>query len=181
MPRVGRCALSAAVLLITAVVVSPAFTESAAAQSAASSSGLVGPWAGKDFNQLDQAEKDAAKQAALTAHFRVLRVCADPGNMPLSDEKKQGYENKILEVLATAMHARLRYYWRAYTGDIVGQAFGTSDECDLLMDMPVHAEGIVSTMPLYRTTYVLVWRNDEHLAIKSLSDPALKRLRLGVF
>ncbi len=181
MPRVGRCALSAAVLLITAVVVSPAFTESAAAQSAASSSGLVGPWAGKDFNQLDQAEKDAAKQAALTAHFRVLRVCADPGNMPLSDEKGQGYENKILEVLATAMHARLRYYWRAYTTDIVGQAFGTSDECDLLMDMPVHAAGMLPTMPLYRTTYVLVWRNDEHLAIKSLSDPALKRLRLGVF
>ena len=176
MPRSGRCALFLTLVLIAAVSPSPAF-----ADAAAGSAGLQGPWVGKDFNQLDQAEKDAARQAALTAHFRVLRVCADPGNMPLSDRKRQGYENRILEVLAKAMGARLDYYWRAYTGDIVGEAFGSSDECDLLMDMPVHAAGILPTMPIYRTTYVLVWRNDEHLAIKSLGDPRLKTLRVGVF
>ncbi len=180
MPRSGRCALFLTLVLIAAVSPSPAFAD-AAAGSAAGSAGLQGPWVGKDFNQLDQAEKDAARQAALTAHFRVLRVCADPGNMPLSDRKRQGYENRILEVLAKAMGARLDYYWRAYTGDIVGEAFGSSDECDLLMDMPVHAAGILPTMPIYRTTYVLVWRNDEHLAIKSLGDPRLKTLRVGVF
>ena len=180
MPRCGRCAMSTAAVLIAAFLVSPAFADTAAT-SAAGAAGLQGPWSGKDYDQLDQAELDAAKQAALTAHFPVLRVCADPGNMPLSDRAQQGFQNKILDVLARAMHSKLSYYWRAYTGGIVGQAFGTADECDLLIDMPVHAEGILTTIPIYRTTYVLVWRNDEHLAIRSLSDPSLKRLRVGVF
>ena len=181
MSRSARCALSAAALVITAVLVSTAFADTAPPRTATRSGYLQGPWAGKDFDQLDQAEIDAARQAALTARFRVLRVCADPGNMPLSDRKRQGYENKILDVLAKALGARLSYYWRAYTGNVVGEAFGTADECDLLIDMPVHAEGILTTVPIYRTTYVLVWRNDEHLDIKSLGDPRLKRLRVGVF
>jgi len=179
--RPGRCAMSAAVLLITALLVPPALADTTTTQPAAGSAGLVGPWAGKDFDELDQAEIDAARQAALTAHFPILRVCADPGNMPLSDRAGEGYQNKILDVLAKAMHARLSYYWRAYTGDIVGQAFGTADECDLLMDMPVEDDDILSTMPIYRTTYVLVWRTNEHLDIKSLDDPRLRQLRVGVF
>jgi quinoprotein dehydrogenase-associated probable ABC transporter substrate-binding protein len=184
MPRSVRCAMSAA-LLLTTFLVPPAFTPPAFADntnpSATDSAGLQGPWVGKEFDELDQAEIDAARNAALTAHFPVLRVCADPGNMPLSDRAGEGYQNKILEVLAQAMHARLQYYWRAYTGDIVGQAFGSADECDLLLDMPVEDDDILATMPIYRTTYVLVWRNGEKLDLRSLDDPRLKRLRVGVF
>lgn len=180
-PRSARWLVSAGALLITAFFASTAFADTAPAQPASSSQYLQGPWEGKDFDELDQAEIDAAKEAALHAHFRVLRVCADPGNMPLSDRKEQGYENKILDVLAKSMGARLSYYWRAYTGNVVGEAFGTADECDLLVDMPVHSEDVLSTIPIYRTTYVLVWRNNEHLNIKSLSDPSLRRLRVGVF
>ena len=58
--------------------------------------------------------------------------------MPLSDRAGEGYQNKILQVLAKAMGARLTYYWRSYTGNIVGQAFGQSDECDILLDMPTN-------------------------------------------
>ncbi len=178
MSRSGRCALAAAAVLLMVVPVRRVLADTAANATATN---LQGPWVGKDFNQLDRAEKDAAKQAALTTHFRVLRVCADPANMPLSDRRRQGYENRILALLARAMGARIRYYWRADTRAIVAQAFGPADECDLLMDMPVHAAGILSTIPIYRTTYVLVWRTAEHLGIKSLSDPRLKKLRLGVF
>ena len=181
MPRSGCRATWAAALLAAGLLVSPAFADSAKTASVSSSAYLRGPWAGKDFDELDQAEIDAAKQAALTTHFHTLRVCADPGNMPLSDRKREGYQNKILDVLAKAMGARVQYYWRAYTGDVVGQAFGTADECDLLMDMPVEDTDILSTIPIYRTTYVLVWRTGEHLDIKSLNDPRLKQLRLGVF
>jgi hypothetical protein len=178
----GRCVVSAAVSLTAAAfLVSPTFADANPPHPATDSAGLQGPWEGKDFDDLDQAEIDAAKQAARTTHFPTLRVCADPGNMPLSDRAGEGYQNKILEVLARAMGARLSYYWRSYTGNIVGQAFGQADECDLLMDMPVNYPDSLSTVPIYRTTYVLVSRNDEKLSIKSLDDPRLRQLRLGVF
>ena len=184
----GRCTTSAAAaLLAAAFLTSPSLADTNPAQSAtnarsaANSGGLQGPWEGKDFDELDQAEIDAAKQAARSVHFPTLRVCADPGNMPLSDRAGEGYQNKILELLARAMNARLSYFWRSYTGNIVAQAFGQSDECDLLMDMPVNYQDTLSTVPIYRTTYVFVWRNDEKLSIKSLDDPRLRHLRLGVF
>jgi quinoprotein dehydrogenase-associated probable ABC transporter substrate-binding protein len=181
MQRLSRCVMPAAVLLTTALLAPPAFADTNPTNSTGTSPGLQGPWTGKDFDDLDGAELDAAKQAALSAHFRTLRVCADPGNMPLSDRAREGYENKILDVLARAMGARLSYYWRAYDGDIVSQAFGTADECDILIDMPDHDQDLLNTVPIYRTSYVLVWRTNEHLAIKSLDDPRLKRLRVGVF
>jgi quinoprotein dehydrogenase-associated probable ABC transporter substrate-binding protein len=180
MQRLSRCVMPAAVLL-TALLAPAAFADTNPTNSAGTSPGLQGPWTGKDFDDLDGAELDAAKQAALSAHFRTLRVCADPGNMPLSDRAQEGYENKILDVLAKAMGARLSYFWRSYDGDIVGQAFGTADECDILIDMPDHDQDLLSTVPIYRTTYVLVWRTNENLAIKSLDDARLKQLRVGVF
>jgi len=173
--------MPAALLLITALLAPPAFADTNPTNSAGTSPGLQGPWTGKDFDDLDGAELDAAKQAALSAHFRTLRVCADPGNMPLSDRAQEGYENKILDVLAKAMGARLSYYWRAYDGNIVSQAFGTADECDILIDMPDPDQDLLATVPIYRTTYVLVWRTNENLAIKSLDDARLKQLRVGVF
>ena len=178
----GRCVTAAAIpLTAAAFLASPAFADTNPTHHVADSAGLQGPWEGKDFDDLDQAEIDAAKQAARTTHFPTLRVCADPGNMPLSDRAGEGYQNRILEVLAKGMGARLSYYWRSYTGNIVGQAFGQADQCDLLMDMPVNYPDSLSTVPIYRTTYVLVWRNDEKLSIKSLDDPRLRKLRLGVF
>jgi quinoprotein dehydrogenase-associated probable ABC transporter substrate-binding protein len=181
MQRPGRCVILAAVLLTAALLAPPAFSDNNTTDSTATSPGLQGPWTGKDFDDLDGAELNAAKQAALTAHFRTLRVCADPGNMPLSDRAEEGYENQILDVIAKAMGARLSYFWRSYSGDVVGQAFGAADECDILMDMPDHDQDILSTVPIYRTTYVFVWRTSENLAIKNLDDPRLKQLRLGVF
>ena len=178
----GRCATSAAISLIAAVLlVPPALADTNPTHPRINASELQGPWEGKDFDELDQAEIDAARQAARSAHFSTLRVCADPGNMPLSDRAGEGYQNKILEVIAKAMGATLSYYWRSYTGNIVSQAFGPADECDVLIDMPVNYPDSLSTVPIYRTTYVLVWRNDEKLAIKSLDDPRLRQLRLGVF
>jgi len=181
MQRLRRCVMPAALLFTTALLAPPAFADTNPTNSAGTSPGLQGPWTGKDFDDLDGAELDAAKQAALSAHFRTLRVCADPGNMPLSDRAQEGYENKILDVLAKSMGATLSYYWRAYDGDIVSQAFGTADECDILIDIPDHDQDLLNTVPIYRTSYVLVWRTNENLAIKSLDDARLKQLRVGVF
>lgn len=178
----GRCTRSAAFSLIAAAFLVPAASaDTNPTHPQSNPSGLQGPWEGKTFDELDQAEIDAARQAARSTHFNTLRVCADPGNMPLSDRAREGYQNKILGVLAKAMGATLSYYWRSYTGNIVGQAFGQADECDVLLDMPSNYPDSLSTVPIYRTTYVLVWRNNENLSIKSLSDPRLRQLRLGVF
>jgi quinoprotein dehydrogenase-associated probable ABC transporter substrate-binding protein len=178
----GRWATSAAAALIAAAfLASPSFADTNPPRSATNPGGLQGPWEGKDFDQLDQAEIDAAKQAAKSTHFRTLRVCADPGNMPLSDRAQEGYQNKIIAVLAKAMGAEVSYFWRSYTGNIVSQAFGQSDECDLLLDMPTNYQDTLSTVPIYRTTYVFVSRTDEKLTIKNLDDPRLRQMRLGVF
>ncbi|HEX4268383.1 MAG TPA: quinoprotein dehydrogenase-associated putative ABC transporter substrate-binding protein [Steroidobacteraceae bacterium] len=178
----GRWATSAAAALIAAAfLASPTLADTNPPQSATNPGGLQGPWEGKDFDQLDQAEIDAAKQAAKSTHFPTLRVCADPGNMPLSDRAGEGFQNKIIEALAKAMGASVSYFWRSYTGNIVGEAFGQADECDLLLDMPTNYQDTLSTVPIYRTTYVFVSRSDEKLSIKGLDDPRLRQLRLGVF
>src|SRR5579872_7235972 len=100
----GCCVTSAAAALIAAAfLASPAFADTNPPPSTTNPGGLQGPWEGKDFDELDQAEIDEAKQAARATHFSTLRVCADPGNMPLSDRAGEGYQNKIVAVLAKAM------------------------------------------------------------------------------
>ena len=68
----------------------------------------------KSFDELTSAEKTAAKIAARHKKLDQLRVCADPGNLPLSDNKGDGYQNKIVEVLAKAMDTKPVYFWRPY-------------------------------------------------------------------
>jgi quinoprotein dehydrogenase-associated probable ABC transporter substrate-binding protein len=135
----------------------------------------------KEFDDLSRAERNEAKAAALTRKYEVLRVCGDPGNMPLSNMAGEGFQNKIAEILAGAMGARLTYFWRPYfERGLTRQTFDTND-CDLLMDMPADYASLLTTVPIYRTTYVFVYRNDSGLEIKGLDDPALRKLRIGVF
>ena len=68
----------------------------------------------KNFDELTHAEKTAAKIAARSRKLKELRVCADPGNMPLSSAKGEGFQNKIIETLARAMDTKVTYFWRPY-------------------------------------------------------------------
>ena len=140
-----------------------------------------GVYADKDFELLTQAEKDAAKEAARHAHFASLRVCADPGNMPLSNRAGEGYENKIAEVLAKALNTEVSYFWRPYIERGMTRQTFEEDVCDLLMDVPSDYGPVLPTIPIYRTTYVFVSRADKNLKINNLNDPQLAKLRLGVF
>ena len=166
-PRVSSSTLS--VLLFFAVLLGPSLNLARADFSA------------KEFADLSPAERNAAKAAAATKKFEVLRVCGDPGNMPLSSANGEGFENKIAEVLAEALGARLTYFWRPYfERGLTRQTFDTND-CDLLMDMPADYEAVLTTAPIYRTAYVFAYRNDSGINIKSLDDPELKKLKVGVF
>ncbi|UYB53039.1 quinoprotein dehydrogenase-associated putative ABC transporter substrate-binding protein [Xanthomonas sp. AM6] len=123
----------------------------------------------------------ATPATALPADAAVLRVCADPGNMPLSNRAGEGFQNKIAQVLAEAMGRRLQYEWRTYYQRGLARSTINAGKCDVLMDMNSDFEMGLPTRPLYRSTYVLVTRKGLALQPASLDDPALKKLKIGVF
>jgi len=130
---------------------------------------------------LTSADHNALKRAAIARKVPALRVCGDPGNLPLSDINRAGYENKIIELIAAEMGTYVTYFWRPYLErGITRQTFDSGD-CDVLLDIPVGFERVLTTEPIYRTTYVLAYRSDRGLKIKNLDDPQLKTLRLGTY
>jgi quinoprotein dehydrogenase-associated probable ABC transporter substrate-binding protein len=123
----------------------------------------------------------AACGAAWGAELKSLTVCADPGNMPLSNEKGEGFENKIAQLIGTALGTGVQYYWRPSIERGLMRTTLSEGNCDLWMDMAADTEGAAVLSPLYRSTFVLAYRNDRGIAIKSLDDPAMRKLRVGVF
>jgi quinoprotein dehydrogenase-associated probable ABC transporter substrate-binding protein len=138
------------------------------------------------FGELTAAERTAAKEAALHRQIRPLTACADPANMPFSDRNGDGIDDQIIKVLAKAMHTTVGFYWMSYISHgFLKRAFGTAAEplghCDLLINIPVGVSGVLLTEPVYRSTYVFAYRKNSGIHIKSLADPALKKLRVGVY
>ena len=110
-----------------------------------------------------------------------LRVCADPGNMPLSNNRGEGIENKMAAVLARALDTTVEYYYRPGIERGLTRSTLDADQCDVMLDMPLGADDVITTSALYRTTYVLAYRSDRGIAIKSLDDARLKTLKVGVY
>lgn len=135
-----------------------------------------------DFGEpLLAVDHTALKRAAKERKLPALNVCADPGNMPFSNQAREGFQNRIAAVLASEMETTLTYYWRPLLDRGLTRNTFDTKECDVLFDMPSDFEGIVTTEPVYRTTYVLAWRSDRNLDIQNLDDPRLKSLRIGVY
>ncbi len=116
-----------------------------------------------------------------TAPLASLRVCADPGNMPFSNNRGEGYEQKIAQVIADALGTNVQYYYRPTMERGLTRTTLGADNCDLMLDMPGDAEGVLSTSPLYRSTFVLATRTDRNLNFPDLDDPRLKTLKVGVY
>lgn len=108
-----------------------------------------------------------------------IRVCADPDNLPYSNRELQGFENKIGEVIAQELGASLDYYWWPAQMGLVRNTL-QRDRCDVLISIPQGYDPVLWTKPYYRSTYVLAYRSDRKLGLRSLDDPALERLRIGV-
>src|SRR2546421_334160 len=77
--------------------------------------------------------------------------------------------------------ARLENYARRRVEGGLPRTPPEAGQCGLMLAMPADAEDVLTTTPLYRSTYVLAYRSDRGLAIKSLDDPRLKTLRVGVY
>jgi mxaJ protein len=109
----------------------------------------------------------------------VLRVCADPNNLPFSNEREQGFENRIARLVARELHSKLEYTWSAQRRGFVRNTLAAG-ACDVLLGVPAGFERATTTAPYYRSTYVFVWPKAKHYGIHSFDDPRLRRLRVGV-
>ncbi len=111
-----------------------------------------------------------------------LRICADPGNMPITSDKGEGFSNKIATIIAEEMGTTTTYFYRPYLERGLTRQTFDNNECDILMDMTSDDERMLTTIPVYRSTFVLAYRNDKGIDIKSLDDPKLLNdYKVGVF
>jgi len=110
---------------------------------------------------------------------RVLRVAADPNNLPFSNERGEGFENKIAELIARELHCKLQYHWRAQRRGFFRETLKSGD-VDLVIGVPTHFDMALTTVPYYRSTYVFVARKSQNLHVASLDDPRLRDLKIGV-
>lgn len=109
----------------------------------------------------------------------VLRVCADPNNLPFSNQRGEGFENKLADLLAHDLGKRVQYTWWAQRRGFFRNTL-RAGACDVVMGVPAAFEMALTTKPYYRSTYVFLTRKDRRLNLTSLDDPALKTLKIGV-
>lgn len=109
-----------------------------------------------------------------------LRVCADPANLPFSNDKGEGFENKVAGIVAAELKVPVEYVWFPQAiGFIRNTLF--AKRCDVVMGYAQGDELVLNTNAYYRSVYALVYRNGNGLdGIDSLADPRLKGKRLGV-
>ena len=111
---------------------------------------------------------------------KVLRVCADPNNMPFSTERGEGFENRLAELLADKLGKGLSYSWYPQATGFVRNTLA-AHKCDVIMGIPQGDDLVQVTNPYYRTAYALVRKQGDGLeGVETLGDPRLKGKRIGV-
>jgi mxaJ protein len=108
-----------------------------------------------------------------------LRVCADPNNLPFSNDRRQGFENRIAELLAHDMKTTVQFSWRPQMRGFVRKGL-KAGACDVYMGVPVGFGPLLTTKPYYTSTYVIVYRTKSRVHVRSLDDSALRSLKVGV-
>lgn len=110
-----------------------------------------------------------------------LRVCADPSSLPFSNDKGEGFENKLAELFAKKLGRKdVQYTWYPMATGFVRKTLG-EHRCDIIMGYPQGDELVQNTNAYYRTTYAIVFKAGSPLeGIETLEDPRLKGLKLGV-
>jgi mxaJ protein len=120
-----------------------------------------------------------AAVAHLAAPRKTLRVCADPNNLPFSNQAGQGFENRLAELVAREMGVEVHYTWWAQRRGFVRNTLG-SGACDVIMGIPSRFELARPTRPYYRASYVFVYPEASGFQVRSLDDTVLRSLRIGV-
>jgi quinoprotein dehydrogenase-associated probable ABC transporter substrate-binding protein len=111
---------------------------------------------------------------------KTFRVCADPRNLPFSDEAGEGFENKLAELFAQKLGEPSSY---TYFPQVIGFVRNTLNalRCDVIMGVAVGDDLVQTTTPYYHTTYALVFKPDSGMeGIESLEDARLKGKHIGI-
>lgn len=117
--------------------------------------------------------------AGETSDERVLRVCADPNNLPFSNRGQEGIENRLAKLVADELGAKLEYTWWAQRRGFLRNTL-YADKCDVVMGIPSSHEMVLATRAYYRSSYVFLYRDDRDIDIRSFDDPKLRELDIGV-
>ncbi len=108
-----------------------------------------------------------------------LRVCADPNNLPFSNRNGDGFENRIAQLVARDLHRPLGYVFAIQRDNFVEKTLNAG-LCDLVISLPVGFDAADLTIPYYQSQYVFVYRADRKLALHSMRDNRLSKLKVGV-
>ncbi|HUK21154.1 MAG TPA: quinoprotein dehydrogenase-associated putative ABC transporter substrate-binding protein [Gemmatimonadales bacterium] len=108
-----------------------------------------------------------------------LRVCADPFDLPFSNDREEGFENKIAQIVAKDLGTTVANFWWPHRRGFIRNSL-SAGLCDVVMGVPVGFDPVRTTAPYYRSTYYFVYRTDRNLNIRSLDDTVLKHLKIGV-
>ena len=108
-----------------------------------------------------------------------LRVCADPNNLPYSNQQQQGFENALAQLVAHDMGMSVSYYWFPQRHRFFRNTLEPG-VCDVVMEVPSRLDVAMHHPSLLPSTYVFVSRHDRDLRIRSFDDPRLRDLRIGV-
>lgn len=121
----------------------------------------------------------AARTAEAASPTGAFRVCGDPDNLPFSNQKGEGFENRIAELLAAELGDTVTYLWWPHRRGFVRNTL-RAKQCDAIIGVPEGFDPVAETKPYYRSTYYIVTRTDRKLDIKSLDDERLRGLKVGV-
>ncbi len=111
---------------------------------------------------------------------KVLRVCADPNNLPFTNEKQEGFENRLAEFLAGKLGKTVSYTYFPMVTGFVRKTLGEF-KCDVILGYPQGDELVQNTNAYYRTTYALVYKPGNGFdGLDMMADPRLKEKRIGI-
>jgi quinoprotein dehydrogenase-associated probable ABC transporter substrate-binding protein len=115
----------------------------------------------------------------VTSSQSPIRVCADPNNMPFSNQHGDGFENKIATLVAREMNRPLAYFWMPQRRGFIRNSLN-AQRCDVVIGVPAQYGLLQPTRSYYRSSYAFVSRRDRHLGIDSFDAPALEHLTIGI-
>jgi quinoprotein dehydrogenase-associated probable ABC transporter substrate-binding protein len=108
-----------------------------------------------------------------------LKFCADPDNLPFSNTKEQGFDNKISALIAKQLGRQAEFVWQRAGRGFVRETLDKG-KCDVLVGVPSQFRQALTTLPYYSSSYVFVTRKNRRLRLNSFDDPRLHAMKIGV-